>query len=307
MRRYGSEPPATPGHWAGQMTSRPPPWPVAVPGVFSHPWQQFAMVELPEPPLPPVAGELRARLEALESQDLKANSAQLANMRSSQAELLQEFTACRNKLSEKTRLADDAQRELVSLRLQLRQAQQDVRRLEDENFSMRQTSKENKRGIADHKQLSSQFEGENRHLKKRVEDFDREQLVLQGDLTHLRQALKEREQSESDLRNVMEKQNQELQMLKAFALENDSLKHEVNSLRDKHRENEVLKLQIEELKARHRLRADSEAMRESAARFSINPVEIDLKGFGSRESVDFERGVPSRDWSIMEVDMTEVS
>jgi len=238
--------------------------------------------DLPEPPLPPVAGELRARLEALEVQDLaKAKSVELENMRASHASLTRELESWRAKLKKQS----EDLNELADLRLQLQRSQQEVKLLEEDKHRLTRLYDE----AAGGRQANDHLEDENWRLRQQLAEAEREKSELRARLDqtqappqndkleednhHLRQALRDREKGEAELRSALDAQDRELAELtrerqsllelaekltdsKVRRSNEQGMTEAVFKLREQVRQADVLQSQVEELKARGRFSSD---------------------------------------------------
>ena len=81
-------------------------------------------LELPQPPLPPVAGELKMRLEALELEAKRSHMQELERMRSICTGLQEDLELCKRSLDEKSRQEELAQKELIRLRAEVDKVRQ---------------------------------------------------------------------------------------------------------------------------------------------------------------------------------------
>lgn len=244
-RRYGSEPPPSPS-------------------------RRLLGMELPQPPLPPVAGELKVRLEALEMDAKRLHLQEVERIRGICAGLQDDLDMCRRSLEEKSRQEDQAQKEISRLRAEVerfrhqRNDSKEVLRLKEALSLLEQSDLEKSHRLEMEQQESLRLQAERdaldserrsselkeRQLREKLEAEKYQELQkfeadcrrltenlerAEEDNRHLRKALKEREKAESELRDSLtnlkgKAMSQKQQQIDQLSEENRSLKILVQEL-----------------------------------------------------------------------------
>ncbi|CAK9005383.1 unnamed protein product [Durusdinium trenchii] len=178
-RRHGSEPPPSPSRR-----------------------QRLLGLELPQPPLPPVAGELKVRLEALELEAKRSHAQELERMREICNGLQEDLELCRRSLDEKGRQEEMAQKELARLRAEHDRAEAEKAR------QQRSESKETLRLKEALSLLEQSEQDKSRRLQMEQEEVARLQTErdrVEAELRDLQmESLRSAELKEKQLRERME-------------------------------------------------------------------------------------------------------
>ncbi|CAJ1356872.1 unnamed protein product, partial [Effrenium voratum] len=248
-RRYGSEPPPSPLRRSNGL------------GLALGRSGRLLGVELPQPPLPPVAGELRLRLEALEQEAKRGAQLELERIRGACAGLQQDLAGCRRSLEEKARQEEVLQKEVASLRSQLEGAGKERhRRLQVEEELLR---------------LKSSLA----QLEQEADDSRRLEMERQEELRQAKEALWNKELQERQLKESDMQRRQEVSQKQS---EVQRLQSELQQLRKRFEDLEEDRRNAQRgLKDRERLEAelrDAQAQRKHLAE-ETRVLKLTLKDF----------------------------
>ena len=303
-RRYGSEPPPSPVRWPsfsprpwrpGALGGLPGSLPPALPGVLSG---RLAGLELPQPPLPPVAGELRLRLEALEyregreSREARKGSLALELERTRSA-----YIVIQGELEQKSEEQGLLQREITGLRADLEKVSEEKESLQQALHLLEESKAEVATQVAQAEQERGRLEEESRRLsellkaserkerhleraqsqsKELMEQKDWQLQKLQADLRGLREALQERERAEKEReRELREAQNRNKVVVQK--------QREIDQLAE---DNRLLRVALEEF--------EEERVRVLALERSLQQSQEDCQAPGPARSWNTRHGLFSR-------------
>jgi len=266
-RRYGSEPPPSPS-------------------------RRLLGMELPQPPLPPVAGELKLRLEALEMDAKRSHLQEVERIRGICTTLQEEMDLCRRTLEEKSRAEEQAQKELSRLRVEmeklryqrndskellqlkealslleqsdlekthrLQMAHDETSRLQSERETLetelRQLQAELRANELKERQLREKLESEN---KQEVFQRQRELQTLEADVRRLTESLERAEDDNRHLRKALkEREKAESELRDSLAnVKGKAMQQkqqQIDQLSEENRGLKVLLQELEEEKGRYR-------------------------------------------------------
>ncbi|CAE7897540.1 unnamed protein product, partial [Symbiodinium necroappetens] len=241
-RRYGSEPPPSPGmRWPG-FSPRARLW--RLPPVIQQLDQssRLAGVELPQPPLPPVAGELRLRLEALEQLHRESREQKTSSLALELEKTRSAYLVIQTELEQKSEQQALLEREIADLRLEIDRVGQDKDGLqqalelleESKSQALQERShlEEECRRLSEALKASErkerQLERSKSQSKELLEQKERQLKQLQSDSRSLKATLAERERAEQAGR---EAQNHQTKLVAQKQREIDQLTEENRLLR----------------------------------------------------------------------------
>jgi len=242
-RRYGSEPPPSPGmRWPG-FSPRARLWrlpPVIQPvGELSS---RLAGLELPQPPLPPVAGELRLRLEALEQLHRESREQKTSSLSLELEKIRSAYLVIQAELEQKSEQQSLLEREVADLRLEIDRVGQDKEALQQalelleesksqalqERSQLEEECRRLSEALKASERKERQLERSKSQSKELLEQKERQLKQLQADGRSLKAAVSERERAEQAAR---EAQNHQTKMLAQKQREIDQLTEENRLLR----------------------------------------------------------------------------